>query len=98
MDQLSEDCMAARKAGLSYGRYMATKYNPNKPKPEPKPKPKPDPRIEDGGRECIICGAKFYSWVHNKLCCSDQCSKEYNRLKTNERNRMIYAARKKNGI
>lgn len=99
MDQLTEDCIEARKAGMSYGKYMAMKYKPmkykpkpaQKPKPEPKPEPKPKPirkplpKLEPGERACVICGSKFYTSIPHKLCCGRACSKQNDRERAKER-------------
>lgn len=94
---LTEDCIEARKAGLSYGQYMAMKY---KPKPAPKkaePKPthtqKPFQKLAPGDRVCIICGNKFYTSVSHKLCCSRECSAERNRISARERSKAVYRKR-----
>jgi hypothetical protein len=95
MDRLTEDCVAARKTGLSYGQYMATKH---KLKPEQKTKAepkhdhtrKPFQKLAPGERVCIVCGNKFYTCISHKLCCSKVCSKERNRVTSRERSKRIY--------
>ncbi len=84
-DKLSLDASAALAARMSYGKYMALHYNPEK-KPEPKNEAK-------GDRVCKVCGAPFFAKVYNQLCCSHQCSVENNRLMANERARQLYAER-----
>lgn len=85
MDKLSADSMAAREAGMSYGKYMALNHKPVERKPEP---------VEDGGRVCKICGAKFFTARPNQLCCSSKCSTVNNRVRARERAEQIYAEKR----
>jgi hypothetical protein len=79
MDQLTKDAIAAQKAGMSYGKYMAMK--------EPVViKPKPIPGVV-GMRVCRNCGKEFMV-DHNryKVYCSDQCRNEaWNKTKRERR-------------
>lgn len=67
MDQLAKDAMAARQAHLTYGRYMATKYQPaEKPKPKKK-KPMEGPR-------CTCCGMLIPPGSRRRQYCSAECA------------------------
>lgn len=68
MDQLSKDAAAARKAGLTYGKYMATKY-----KPEEKPKPKQKKKTAEGPK-CVLCGMLIPPNTHRRRYCSAACA------------------------
>ena len=68
MDQLSKDAAAARRAGLSYGRYMATKYQPQE-----KPKPKAKKKKEEGPK-CVLCGTPIPPYSQRRLYCSAACA------------------------
>ena len=71
MDQLTKDAVAARKAGMTYGKYMATK-NPTVIVREP----------EGYKHTCLFCGKEFYI-KHKKLrkYCSDLCREQYYQTK-----------------
>lgn len=67
MDQLTQDAVAAHKAGMSYGKYMATK---NPPTIVRKP--------EDYKHTCAFCGKEFYSKTKAvRKYCSDKCRQDY---------------------
>lgn len=68
MDQLAKDAAAARKAKLTYGKYMATKY-----KPEEKPKPKPKKKPAEGPK-CVLCGMLIPPNTHRRRYCSAVCA------------------------
>ena len=82
MDQLSKDAMEARKAGLTYGKYMATKY-----KPEEKPKPKPKKKKE-AGPKCAICGMLIPPNTHRRRYCSAVCADRAQELREMERDKV----------
>lgn len=65
-DQLDIDSTAAIKAGMSYGKYMATKIPVEIIQPEP----------QGVRRECQLCGAVFYHYGRReRKYCSDRCRK-----------------------
>ena len=79
MDQLSKDAADARKAGLTYGKYMATKT-----KQEEKPKPKPKKKPAEGPR-CVICGMLIPPKTHRHRYCSAVCADRAQVLRDRER-------------
>ena len=78
MDNLTIDAMSARKHGVSYGKYMASKIIQ---KAEPPKEPEPTGKFK---RECPICGASFVTNRSNKITCSFKCSEQRNRNKAYE--------------
>lgn len=82
MDQLSKDAVAAQKAGLSYGRYMATK-----PQKAPAVRyPKKEKKIDEGYR-CVNCGMLIPAGVRSKKYCSPECANEMRMQQHNDRRR-----------
>lgn len=68
MDQLAEDAVAARKAGLSYGKYKAMQN------PVVIEAPKIKIGIETEG--CIVCGCEFIPTDNRRrLVCGAKCRK-----------------------
>ena len=68
LDNLTLNVLAAEKAGMSYGKYMALKYEQEQP---PKMAESPSP---PGWKVCPYCGKKFYATHGNRQYCSDICS------------------------
>lgn len=65
MDKLTQDSIAAQKAGMSYGQYMATK------------EPVIPPRKNQGGVRygvCLYCGKSFVMDKRDRVYCGYQCS------------------------
>lgn len=83
MDNLARDCMLARKAGMSYGRWKAMQ-EPVKPKKEVVP---------EGWRKCKGCGTAFKPKKANNVFCEIGCRTEYYYEKHRESKR---AGNKKN--
>ena len=70
MDQLTLDCIAARRAGLSYGQYIATKPTP----PAAVRFPKQGARGQEKRKVCILCGGEIPSNVKRRKYCSPKCA------------------------
>ena len=71
LDKLTQDSIAARKAGMSYGQYMASRYQPPVIEVDV-----PDPEA----RHCLHCGKEIPKWAHkNRRYCSDPCHNEARR-------------------
>ena len=64
MDQLSIDASNALKAGMSYGKYMATKKQTSATVP-----------VQSGYKHtCPVCGNEFVTYIKNaRKYCSDDC-------------------------
>ena len=77
LDQLSKDAIAAEKAGMSYGKYMAMK--------EPVVfKPKNDPAVRYG--VCRCCGERFVMGKREKAYCNYECyNRHYSKLSREQR-------------
>lgn len=75
MDQLSRDARAARKLGLSYGKYIAL-YKPKQPPAERYPK-----KSEQSDQEprCAFCGKIIPKNGKNRKYCSGACADEARR-------------------
>lgn len=80
MEQLTEDAVAARKEGLTYGQYIA-KYRPPLPMPERFPKKKTkaetagEPAQEQGQAvHCAICGAEILNAKKGRKYCGAECA------------------------
>ena len=73
MENLSRDIGAADHKGLSYGQYIAWKYE-NGYRPQPRKEPeKPAPN-----GECPQCQGKFYNPTkRKKIFCCDECRRTY---------------------
>lgn len=70
MGQLTKDCIEARKAGMSYGKWKA--MQPPKQKPPKQKEEKPS------GKYCRVCGTMIPLFGKRKVFCSDECMKKYN--------------------
>ena len=87
MDQLTLDCIAARKAGMTYGKWKALQprvevviHQEEEKKPEIK-----------GGmsiRECKYCGKAFSTANGQMYYCDYDCYYEAARIRNKERYRM----------
>lgn len=78
MEQLTEDAVAARKEGLTYGQYIA-KYRPPLPMPERFPKKKAKEKQEQQPEKpqavfCAICGAEIPNATRNRKYCGSECA------------------------
>ena len=63
----SEECRIAAKKEYYKHYTRSYKYTPN------------HPRKTKGNKIksiCVICGAEFWAWRRNQVCCSEQCCKE----------------------
>lgn len=79
MKNLFRDSDAADNAGLSYGQYMARKYE-NGYSPQPRKEPEPEPN-----GECPQCQGKFYNPTkRKKIFCCDECRRTYYGRKSRE--------------
>jgi hypothetical protein len=83
MDNLALDAKMALQAGMSYGRWKATK-------PVTKEKEK---LMDVSGmikRECKNCGTVFYTRRHNKTYCTEVCRLDRDRKAQNEKYRRLH--------
>lgn len=77
MDQLTRDCIAARNAGMTYGKWMALHYVPPViviPQEEVE-EPVPEVKEEKPKRLCRTCGKEIKGHA-NKRYCDDACKYE----------------------
>ena len=78
MDQLTQDCIAARKAGMSYGRWKALQPRVEVEMPEQEEKQTPTADV----RVCGVCGKTLPANTHgNVRYCSVDCKYEGDRRK-----------------
>ena len=94
-DRLSEVAAAARKAGMSYGQYVAMqRETENMPHPRLL-----DPRrralavVEADAPEvpvCAVCGREFAQKRKTKVCCSPGCQKVRSQQRNSGHNRDRY--------
>ena len=84
MDQLTKDCIAAQKAGMSYGKWKALQYKP--PVVEVEPEPEEVHKVKQAPKRiCRLCGAELPSYMHGlKRYCSEYCREERNRRSAKE--------------
>ena len=76
MDQLSRDAVAATKAGLTYGKYMAMrKVLAEKKTAEEEAK----------RRKCILCGHPVPPGRGRRLYCSAECAEKYREQEAQKR-------------
>ena len=76
MDQLTLASIAAQKAGMSYGKYMASMHNPVVVDAVAVPKK----------RLCPVCGKQISKYAHgSRRYCSDPCRYEAGRRSTLDR-------------
>ncbi len=86
MDQLTRDCIAARKAGMTYGKWKALQ-----PVVVPVAEVEPEPEDTLTERTCRNCGTKLPISVHPLArYCSQGCKHE-----SNKRMSLAYYYRKK---
>lgn len=72
MDQLTLDCIAAQKAGMTYGKWKA-----QQPVVTPVVEPEPWEVQEDSTKICRNCGTKLPKNLHaNARYCSRSCKDE----------------------
>ena len=76
MDRLTLDCIASRKAGMTYGKWKAIHPHTEVEEPEA---PKTGPR-----KLCGICGQEIPSSYKGKLYCGVICAAEANRARNRE--------------
>lgn len=76
MDQLTLDCIAARQAGMTYGKYKAMRYTPTEA-----PKAKKDEQEP----LCAVCGKVIMDYRKNKKYCCPRCYEEAMQAKARER-------------
>lgn len=107
MDQLTRDAIAAQKAGLSYGRYMATKEQ--KPSAVRYPKKQAQKKVTDPSSpaapqnddlvvqsadpRCKLCGEPVPRDYKGRKYCSAACADEARRQQVREHNHRARAAR-----
>ena len=86
MDQLTLDCIAARKAGMTYGKWKALHYVPPVEVEIPKygVKPEPEIEVEPPKQVCRYCGKEFKGHI-NRRHCDDACKYEAFKVSQNER-------------
>ena len=72
LDNLTINVLAAEKAGLSYGKYMALKHEKEQPPKMVEPPPQPCWKV------CPHCGKKFYAEQGKRLYCSEFCYQQAN--------------------
>ncbi len=68
MDQLTKDCIEARKAGLTYGKYMAKKEIKPAAVRFPKKAEKPKKPV------CVLCGNEIPAGSKRRKYCSAECA------------------------
>lgn len=69
MDRLTRDCIAAQKAGMSYGNYMASQYRA--------PVIEVDVEPEKTKRVCPVCGKEIPKQEHgSRRYCDERCRYE----------------------
>ena len=79
IDNLTRDVLAAEKAGMSYGKYKAANYVPEK-KVKGKPPKKLDYEEEyQWNATCVVCSGVFRKRTWNQKTCSERCREIWNR-------------------
>lgn len=69
MDQLTKDCIEARKAGMSYGKWKAM---------QPPRKKAPDQEEENqSDKYCRVCGTMIPKTSKRLVYCSYDCQRKY---------------------
>ena len=84
MDQLTLDCIAAQKAGMTYGKWKALHYVPPAEIEIPQ-KEEPEADEEAPKRLCRYCGKEFTVTHSLKLYCDSTCKYEAFKISQNER-------------
>ena len=95
MDQLTRDSIAAQKAGMSYGKWMALHYVPPVEVEIPKQEVKPEAKEEAPQRLCGTCGRPVRGHA-NRRYCSDACKYEADKARQNEWQKAKYRREKGN--
>ena len=80
MDQLTQDCIAARKAGMTYGKWKALQPRVEVVMPKQEEK-KPVAKKELPKRVCRYCGKEFTGDNGNSLYCGYDCSYEAQKVR-----------------
>ena len=83
VDQLTLDCIAAQKAGMTYGKWKALHpVTVVEPEPEKVPEEVPEEMPKRAVRICPICGGNVPSDMHGSVrYCSVECKYEFIRRK-----------------
>ena len=68
MDQLTKDCIEARKAGMTYGKWKAL---------QPPKEKVPDKVEETSNKYCRVCGKMIPLMSPRKVYCSNTCMDRY---------------------
>ena len=67
MDQLTKDCIEARKAGMTYGKWKAMQ-----------PPRETDPKKEkQSNKRCRVCGTMIPMTSKRMVYCSYECQRNY---------------------
>ena len=79
VDNLTKDVLDAEKAGMSYGKWKALKYEA-----ETKVKREPPKKLDyyeeyDWNGTCIVCGKQFHKRVWCQKTCSEECRDIWNK-------------------
>lgn len=83
MAGLSRDALCARRAGMSYGKWMAMKD-------VQKPNIKAEDELPEGWRKCKLCGKPFKPHDARMLYCDSICRVKSNAPRDRERRREKY--------
>ena len=78
MDRLTLDCIAAQKAGMTYGKWKA--LHPHTSEAVATKTPTKCARL------CSVCGMEIPSSYHGKLYCGEECAYEAKLARTREYN------------
>lgn len=79
MDQLTLDCIEARKAGMTYGRWKALQ--------PPKEKAPDQVEEEPSGKYCRVCGKMIPRTSPRKVYCSNTCMNQYDYYRAKKKKR-----------
>ncbi len=83
MDQLSKDSVAAQKAGMSYGKYMAMK---ERLAPKKETKAKPAAQLPEKWQICPWCGKEFKKRHRSaQKYCEVYCQQEAQKARQRQR-------------
>ena len=83
VDQLTQDYIAARKAGMTYGKWKALHYVPPVEVEIPKKgEMKPEVRDDLPKRACRYCGKEFNAACSQKLYCNHDCYYEAGKIRS----------------
>mgnify|MGYP003292499149 CR=1 FL=1 len=81
MDQLTQDCIAARKAGMSYGKWKALQPRVEVVMPKQE---EPEAKKELPKRVCLYCGKEFATGHGTKRYCGYDCYYEAGKIRQRE--------------